>query len=191
MATKKTTSRYRNFATVIYPDSMPKDVWDIIDSWHIQVFVSPLHDSDMNPTGEAKEAHYHVMIMYDNVHTEDQARELFSQINGKGCEIIKSIRGMARYLCHLDNPEKHRYCEDKVSCFGGADYYTTIASVADQVDGIKQIHKYIRQNCIYSYAELCDRLEDDHPELFRLTVLSTTLHLNTYLKARYWEDNCQ
>lgn len=178
--------RTRNYACVIYPDSVPDNWHEIIDSWHVPVFVSPLHDQDFNPTGEHKEAHWHVMLMFDNVKTEAQARELFAQINGKGCEVIKSIRSYARYLCHLDNPEKSRYPVDKVLSFSGADYLECISSLADKVDGIKAIQHIVDLNDVISYWDLCLILENDFPELFRLLVLSTTLHIKEYIKSRFW-----
>lgn len=46
--------RNRIFATVIYPESAPENFKDIISDWHIEAFLSPLHDKDINATGEAK-----------------------------------------------------------------------------------------------------------------------------------------
>ena len=63
MAEKRT----RNFATVVYPESAPENWMDILNDYHVPAFVSPLHEFDFNATGETKKAHYHVMVMYDNV----------------------------------------------------------------------------------------------------------------------------
>lgn len=69
--------RYRNFATVVYPDSAPPNWLDILSEHKVPAFVSPLHDSDVNPTGENKKAHFHVMLMFDGVKTLVQAKEVF------------------------------------------------------------------------------------------------------------------
>ena len=66
-------------------------------------------DEDGNKIVKPKKPHYHVMIMYDSVKTIEQAREVLSAIGGVGVEIVNSVRGYARYLCHLDNPEKYQY----------------------------------------------------------------------------------
>ena len=48
------------------------------------------------------------MIMYDGKKSIEQAKENFDKIGGVGCEIVNSTRGYARYLCHLDNPDKEQ-----------------------------------------------------------------------------------
>ena len=108
MAEKKTsaTTRTRNFATVVYPESAPDNWQEILSEQFVPAFISPLHDNDLNPTGEVKKPHYHVMIMFDSVKTREQAQDIFNLIGGVGCEIVQSLRGYARYLCHLDNPDK-------------------------------------------------------------------------------------
>jgi len=126
------SSRTRNFATVVYPESAPEKWQSIIEEWFVPCFVSPLHDKDINPTGEPKKAHYHVVIMFDGVKTEEQAKKLFDTIGGVGCEKVNSIRGYARYLCHLDNPEKHQYDQGNVRAYCGADYMGTIGLAYDK-----------------------------------------------------------
>lgn len=48
------SSRYRNFATVVYPESAPENWLEILAEQFVPAFVSPLHDLDVNPTGEVK-----------------------------------------------------------------------------------------------------------------------------------------
>lgn len=118
MADKSGRGRTRNFATVVYPESAPENWFDILAEMKIPAFVSPLHNMDVNPTGEVKKEHYHVMIMFEGVKTVEQALDVFRQIGGvEYCEQIQSLRGYARYLCHLDNPEKHQYNTEDVISF--------------------------------------------------------------------------
>lgn len=105
---KNSPSRTRIYGTVVYPDSAPENWKDIISSEFVPTFISPFHDSDINPDGEIKKPHYHVMVMYDGVKTKEQFEEFRNRFGGVGTEIIASKRGYARYLCHLDNPEKYR-----------------------------------------------------------------------------------
>ena len=102
---EKNSRRTRNFATVVYPESSILNWREVLQEQFVPCFISPLHDQDVNPTGEAKKPHYHVLIMFDSVKTVEQARDIFLKIGGVGCEIVNSLRGYARYLCHLDNPE--------------------------------------------------------------------------------------
>ena len=122
MSEKKSNSRTRNYATVVYPESAPEMWQTILAEFKIPAFISPLHDSDKNANGEDKKPHYHVMLMYDSVKTEDQAREVFDKIGGVGCERVNSIRSYARYLCHLDNPDKHQYNTEDVKQFCGTEF---------------------------------------------------------------------
>lgn len=61
--------RTRNFATVVYPESAPENWQTILSESKIPLFISPLHDGDVNADGEKKKEHYHVMVMYDSVKT--------------------------------------------------------------------------------------------------------------------------
>ena len=106
---EKNDTRYRNWATVVYPESAPENWLDLLQGKYIPGFVSPLHDNDKNPTGEDKKAHYHVLFLFEGKKSKNQVQEIVDLINGVGLEHINSIRGYARYLCHLDNPEKAQY----------------------------------------------------------------------------------
>ena len=78
--------------------------------------ISPLHKDDVNPYGEVKKPHYHVIVMFDSVKTLEQFAEFADTFGGVGKEKVNSIRGYARYLCHLDNPEKAQYNPYDVVC---------------------------------------------------------------------------
>lgn len=66
--------RNRIFATVIYPESAPENFKDIISDWHIEAFLSPLHDKDINATGEAKKPHYHLLVKFQGLKSDDQVK---------------------------------------------------------------------------------------------------------------------
>ena len=59
------TKRARNWAFVIYPESLPKNWKNIITEIGIPMAVSPLHDKDIDPTGEVKKPHYHCIVTYE------------------------------------------------------------------------------------------------------------------------------
>ena len=67
MEEKKTTAKNvkkRNWAFVLYPESAPKDWKEQLSKTGLEGAISPLHDKDVNPTGEPKKAHYHIIICY-------------------------------------------------------------------------------------------------------------------------------
>lgn len=182
------SNRVRNYATVVYPESAP-DNWQLIMAeMCIPCFISPLHDKDVDPGGESKKPHYHVMLMFEGVKTRDQAQEVFDQIGGVGNEIVQSIRGYARYLCHLDNPEKAQYSPDDVLAYGGADYITTIGLVIDKYKAIGEIMDFCVNNGVYGYATLLMWCRVNNPGWFRVLCDNGSFVIKEFLKSLKWES---
>ena len=188
MKKESATKRTRNFATVVYPDSdnTPKDWQEILSQQFIPAIISPLHDSDTNPTGEPKKPHYHVLLCYDNVKTRDQAKEIFGLIGGVGCEIVQSIRGYARYLCHLDNPEKAQYNTEDVKCLCGADFNGLTQLVIDKYKAIREIMFFCNENNILAYSELLEYASLERFDWFRVLCDNGTVVIKEYLKSLLW-----
>lgn len=188
MAKKSTsgTGRTRNFATVVYPESAPENWQDILVEQFIPAFISPLHNEDINPGGEKKKDHYHVLLMYDSVKTVEQAVEIFEKIGGVGVEKVNSIRGYARYLCHLDNPEKAQYRQEDVRCLCGADYTNVIGLAIDKYKAIGEMLDFCELNNIVSYSELLVYCRSERFDWFRVLCDNGTLVMKEFLKSRMW-----
>lgn len=181
------SNRTRNYASIVYPESAPADWMEILDAEHVAAFVSPLHDKDVNPGGELKKAHYHVMIMFEGVKTLKQAQELFAKIGAVSyVEAVASIRGMARYLCHLDNPEKVRYDMDAVRSFAGADYFETISLETDTFLVLAEIMDFCEENDIFSFFELAMYAKNNKYDWFRIITTKCTVFIKEFLKSRRW-----
>ena len=180
--------RTRNYATVVYPESAPENWRTVISELCIPCFVSPLHDQDVNPTGEPKKPHYHVLIMFEGVKTQDQAEAIFDLIGGVGCEKVQSIRGYARYLCHLDNPEKVQYNTEDVVMYGGADYIGTIGLAIDKYNAIGEMIDYCCSNQVYSYSDLLEWCRVNRFDWFRVLCDNGTFVIKEYLKSKMWTD---
>ena len=80
------------------------------------------HDFDTDPYGRAKPMHYHVMVLYDALKTAAPVFDLCKAVGGHGLEAISSPHAYARYLCHLDNPDKYQYSLKEVMCINGCVY---------------------------------------------------------------------
>ena len=187
-ADAKRVGRTRNFATVVYPDSAPADWKEKLDQLHVAAFISPLHDKDVNPNGELKKAHYHVLVMFEGPKDYDtQVKPIFDEIGAVGREIVNSARGYARYLCHLDNPEKATYSPSEVLCMGGADYYGVVTLPTDDLKVITEIKRFCREKEIYSLAEIIDIAESLHPEWYSTIVMSRCYVIDKYIKSLEWE----
>lgn len=183
---KSSINRVRNFASVVYPDSAPDDWLEKLGSFFVPAFVSPLHDRDLNPTGEAKKPHYHVMLMFDGVKTNEQAKEIFDSIAGVGCERVNSLRGYARYLCHLDNPEKVQYLVEDVRALSGADYMGVIGLAIDKYKAIGEMIDFCEANDVISYSDLLVWCRVNRFDWFRVLCDNGTIVMREYLKSRAW-----
>jgi hypothetical protein len=168
MSEKKIDARCRNFATIVYPESAPCDWIQILSQQFIPTFISPLHDKDINPTGEEKKPHYHVILMYEGKKSIEQVSSVFELINGIGVEKVNSIRGYARYLCHLDNPEKAQYNIDDVKSICGADYSGVIGLAIDKYKAIREMIEFCNDNCVSSYSKLLEYCADNRFDWFRV-----------------------
>lgn len=188
MADKKTDTRTRNFATIVYPDSAPEAWQEILSQQFIPAFISPLHDKDINPTGEPKKPHYHVILMFEGKKSVEQVNEIFNLIGGVGCEKVNSIRGYARYLCHLDNPEKAQYEQSAVRSMGGADYVGTIGLVIDKYKAISEMIDYCKENNIVSYSDLLEYCRLERFDWFRVLCDNGTVVMKEYLKSKSWTN---
>lgn len=186
MADKQTNRRYRIYASVVYPDSSPENWQQVLVDQFVPALISPLHDLDTNPDGELKKHHWHVMLLYDAPKSIDQAEDIFKKISGVGCEVVQSVRGYARYLCHLDNPEKHQYQIEDVRAICGADYTSVIELVTDKYKAIREIMEFVRKNDMYSYSDLLDYCSNEHFDWFRVLCDNGTVVIKEYLKSRAW-----
>lgn len=176
--------RGRNFATVVYPDSAPENWIDILSDFHIPAFISPLHDQDVNVTGEAKKPHWHVMVMYEGKKSIQQVGEVFAAIGGVGCEQISTIRGYARYLCHLDNPEKVQYNPDEVKQLAGADYNNIIGLPTDKYKCLREMQEFINSQDVEYYSDLADYALEYRQDWYRILCDSGTYFIREYIKSR-------
>lgn len=193
MATEKKSSesssdRIRNFATVVYEESAPENWLNTLDEMHIAAYVSPLHDKDMKDDGSGfKKSHYHVMVMFEGVKTEKQAREVFEKLGGVGCEPIRSKKAYARYLCHLDSDTKTKYNVNEVKSFGGADYSEDIEMTGDRYAVLADIMDFCDNNNVASYRDLMQYCRRERRDWFK-TLCDNSYVIMEYLKSMSWSQ---
>lgn len=189
MSTKNTPAkRTRNFATVVYPESAPENWQEVLCECFVPAFISPIHNCDVNPYGEVKKEHYHIIIMFDSVKTTEQAKAIFDKIGGVGCEVVNSLRGYARYLCHLDNPEKYQYAVEDVRSLCGADYTGTIGLATDKYKAVSEMIDFCYTNGITSYSELLIYSKNERFDWFRVLCDNGTVVMKEFLKSMDWTN---
>ena len=167
----------RSWAFVIYPESLPENWKEIIIDTGLPMAISPLHDKDVNPTGEEKKAHYHVICYYENATTYNNVKEnVTSKLNGTIPIKLESMRGMYRYHLHLDNPEKYQYDDRDRIFFNGFDIDFASKLTRTEINKlIREIHTFIN-NDIVEYIDLLNILKDnDLVDMYDIAISNTLL----------------
>ena len=179
--------RKRNYTFVVYEDSAPENWRDLLGEQHVPMFISPYHCDDKNPDETPKKPHWHVVLMYAGVHPESDAQEISNLCSGVKVQVVKDVDSMARYLCHLDNPEKAQYKPSDVISLGGVDYLEKIQRPADNENALNEMMDWcIEQGC-FSFFRLANYARKERPDWFRVISTSKTVFLTAWLKSMQWE----
>lgn len=111
-------SRYWSF--IVYPESCKEDWVNWLEEKGTRFAVSPLHDKDIDPNGEPKKPHWHVLVEYEGPKTYKTVQEeICNPIGATIPKKVESVRGYYRYLTHMDNPEKADYTGEPVAEYNG------------------------------------------------------------------------
>lgn len=182
---RKSVYKTRNWATIVYPESEKEGWRDILRGWCCQAFVSPLHDRDMDESGNGKpkKAHYHVLMMFDGPRSSATMEKAVAELGGVGCKPCNSARGYARYLCHLDNPDKAQYDVGRVEAFGGADYLEVIQLESDRRETISEMCDWCRDTGCISFAALCDYARRERPIWWQALTAHSTMIMFRYIRS--------
>lgn len=184
----------RNWAFVVYPESAPSDWIEQLQQRGVVGAISPLHDKDLNATGEPKKAHWHVIVTYEGPTAQSVVERLTERLNAPKPIPLEQVRGYYRYLTHKDNPEKAQYDEKDIQTLNGFDIRDFVEMTKSEVNAkIRIIQELIRTLDISEYADLLDYLMDNDELADEYDVaINHTILLNTYIKSRrYKRERCQ
>lgn len=176
----------RNWAFVLYPESAPVDWLQQLQMTGLPCAISPLHDKDVNATGEPKKPHYHVMVFYQGPTSYNVVKRLTDGLNQPIPQVVEQVRGYYRYLTHMDNPEKAQYPASEIRTLNGFDIGDFVEMSKSEVTKVlRALMDYIRENDLMEYADLMDMTmcEGIPPEWFDVAA-SHTLFFTGYLKSR-------
>lgn len=176
----------RNWAFVLYPESAPADWRELLQKTGLPCAISPLHDKDVNATGEPKKPHYHVMVFYQGPTSYNVVKRLTDGLNQPIPQVVEQVRGYYRYLTHMDNPEKAQYSAAEIQTLNGFDIMDFVEMSKSEVTKVlRALVDYIRENDLLEYADLMDMTtcEGVPPEWFDVAS-SHTLFFTGYLKSR-------
>jgi len=186
--------RARGWAAVLYDDSAAPDAIDQLKDLHIEVLISPVHDQDVDGSGNPKKPHRHVLLMFPSPVPASTAKTIWDGINAVpeqdnhgNMRAVQNIQGYARYLVHMDDHEKHRYNEDDVTALGGASWHAVALSAEDETDRILiEIEQFVDEHEIRSYIRLLRYARTFRPDWLR-TIRRNSHHIVSAIKAISWE----
>lgn len=181
----KKETRTRNWTIVVYPESLPDNWVDLIDELHIEWICSPLHDKDINATGEVKKPHYHVLLMFGGVKSYDQVVEVIQPLNCPIPQRCHNAKSMVRYMVHMDNPDKAKYNLSDIRSFGGVDIFEMLRpSSSERYDIVRDMINFIKDNGISEYQDLVDyALSEQFDDWWPLLCDSCSFVIQQYIKS--------
>ena len=151
----------RNWAFILYPESAPSNWRELLQETGLQCAVSPLHDKDLDPTGEPKKAHYHVIAVYSGPTSFNVVKRLTDRLICPIPQDLEQVRGMYRYFTHKDNPEKFQYQESEITTINGFSIMDYVEKTRSEVIKIRRdVQALIRDADITEFSVLLDLLSD-------------------------------
>lgn len=184
--------RTRNWICIVYPESAPENWRDILDDMHLEWVESPLHEFDVNPDGELKKPHIHILILFGGVKSYDQVLEVIKPLN---CPIPKrclNAKTTVRYFAHLDHPHKWQYSVSDIIPHGGVDITELLKPTsAERYSLIRDMCDYCAMEGITEFYELMDyAMSEKFDTWFPLLCDNSAYVVNQYIKSnrqREWK----
>ena len=137
-----------------------------------------LHDRDVNDkTGEIKKPHYHLLVKLDNAISIEKI--IKSLLNERGTQeaiendfsIVKSFKGMLRYLIHKDNLEKEQYNLNEI------------------ITNDRNISYYFNDNTIVENFQLITQIIKDSKIKSMRDLIYYCVETNNIIAMQYIQDN--
>lgn len=196
---KRAGKRARAWWGVLYPESAPDNWRQMIADDLVETLISPLHDKDVLPDGTAKKAHYHVLVSFKNPTTRENAAETMKRWGvvvqehwpkpGEPDSFkVKDYRQAARYLCHLDQADKHRYNVADVTSIGAIDYQTLVMSTLDEDELLDEVFEAMDTYCLDSYPKVVRFTKAQHPEWKCVVYRKYSRAIAEYAKGLHYEE---
>lgn len=175
--------------TIVYPESAAEGWIDYLRELQLGVAISPLHDKDLDATGNLKKPHHHVILEFPNTTTSSYPEQVVQAINGVGLFQCISIKASTRYLTHMDNPEKAQYSPGDIIICGGFDYETYIHMVGDDHRYLREIIRFIVEYRVYSFRDLTLFAMDRKDEWFNVIAYRSSIFLKEFMKSCVYAES--
>lgn len=175
----------RNWTFLVYPESAPADWVKKLQETGLQAAISPLHDKDIDPDGQPKKAHFHVIVCYSGPTSYNVVLSLTQSLGQPIPKPLEQVRGMYRYFTHMDNPDKFQYNAADISTLNGFNIMDFVDMTRSEVLKIKlDLQAFIRSSNITEYADLMDNLQDGSNMDWYDVASSNTFFFEKYITSR-------
>lgn len=178
--------RSKYFCTEFYPESCSQTLVEDLKGLGVAFFLSPLHDKDISDTGEFKKAHYHCLLMFESLKSIQQVEKLVKPFGAVGLFICNSQRGYARYLCHLDDPDKAQYDPAEVLAYQ-ADYSDFLPDKDYKYNVLAKVMDLCLETHCYSFSKLLIFVRQSDFSMFR-AICDNSLFVREFLKSLAWDE---
>lgn len=182
------STKGRHWAGVVYPESLPPDWKQTLEGKGLMLAISPLHDKDIDPDGNPKKPHYHIIMSYEGPTTYNVVKGIMDELHQPAPQKLESVRGYYRYLTHKDNPEKAQYDENDIVTVGGFDIMDFVEMKKSEIVRLK---KKLQHDILeLGFTEYCDFMDY---VMFNGTMeeydvaSSHTLFFTNYMKGKKWK----
>lgn len=161
----KKGKRLMHWAFIVYPESSPTDWIDRLRSQGLVGFISPLH----TPDEEGRKPHHHVMLRFPSVKSASQIQDIAETVNGsKVVEPVQDWRGYARYLLHLDQPNKQQFADASgIVSLGGADYSAVVTQtgrVTAEMSVVLEIMQAVKEQRLVHFHRAVEWMQESGHE---------------------------
>lgn len=185
MSEQKANDKKRNWAYIMYPESVPENWREILQQTGLQCTVSPLHDSDTNADESQKKPHWHVILCYSGPTSYNVVAKLTASLNATVPKALEQVKGYYRYFTHKDNPEKTQYNEADIININGFNIRDFVELTKSEVNTIKRnITRFIEENDIREYSDLLKELDVNNWFDMWDVAANNTIFTDTYIRSR-------
>lgn len=190
MSSKNANLKKRNWTFLVYPESAPEDWRDTLMQTGLPFAVSPLHEFDVEPTGEIKKAHYHIILCYPGPTTYSNVLSICDSLSQPIPKPLESVRGMYRYFTHKDNPDKYQYDEKDITTFNSFNILDFVDMTRSEINAIKfRLTALIKENNFTEYKDFINFvMSEGNAEEFDVAS-SHTLYFNSYIRSNRFGES--
>lgn len=181
---KDERKRFLSWTCVIYPESMPENWREILGELMIPWAVSPLHDKDVNPNGEPKKPHRHLLLSFRTVKAYEQIKEITDKLNAPAPQPCRDTRGLVRYFLHLDNPEKAQYNRAEILAGGGFDIENALQATATEEEEIlDEMTEFLETNWVTEFCDFNSYVRHERKE-WRTILRKNCFYISQIIKSQ-------